>query len=56
MSNRRLTPQQVHEIRTRYAASNGPSIRQLAKEYGVSKSLIWRILHHEIYKEGVADD
>lgn len=46
-----LTLDHAREIRARYAAPRHPSIRQLAKEYGVSKSLVWRILHDEIYRE-----
>lgn len=48
---KRLTLEQVREIRQRYGSVNSPSIRQLAAQYGVSKSLIWRILKHQIYRE-----
>lgn len=53
--NKRLTLEQARQIRTRYTTGpNRPSIRKLAKEYQVSKSLIWRILHNEIYREETA--
>lgn len=44
-----LTAAQVSEIRTRYASSERTSLRMLAKEYGVSKSLIQRIIQRKIW-------
>lgn len=57
MMTRKLTLDQVREIRARYGGVNPPSIRQLAIRYGVSKSLIWKIIHNQIYreKEGVSE-
>lgn len=47
--NHRVTEQQVREIRARYASSKTPG-RQLAREFGIHFSTIYRILRREIWK------
>lgn len=45
----KLTQEQVNEIRRRYAAG-GITVRQLAKEYPVSKSEVHNIIRQEVWK------
>jgi len=48
-SRARLTEDEVHTIRRRYAEAGGayngsPSMRELGEEYGVTRTNIWRIV------------
>jgi len=41
----------ICEIRTKYADNKyQTSMRKLAKEYNISKSLVFKIIHYDIYK------
>lgn len=46
----KLTSSQVEEIRTRYV--NGERPKELALEYGVGRSHIYKIHHRELWKNG----
>jgi len=46
----KLTQEDAHEIRQRYLAG-GETLRGLAEEFGVAKSLIWRIKEGQSWKE-----
>lgn len=43
---RKLSDEEVREIRARYWPKS-PSMRQLAEEYGVGLTTIWRILNDD---------
>lgn len=44
----KLTYEQAKEIRKLYAETP-ISVRKLAKQYGVSKSLIWKVISFQVY-------
>lgn len=48
-----LTWQDVRAIRSRYARGK-VSLSELARDYGVSKVAIFKIVHHETWKEASA--
>ena len=49
--NRRLTQEQVREVRKRYAEGEWGIGRKLAKEYNVSHSTIYATVYNRLYKE-----
>jgi DNA-binding transcriptional ArsR family regulator len=42
---RRLTAEKAAEVRRRYVARNAPTIHELAKDFGVARVTVWRVLH-----------
>ena len=52
VSKAKFTNEQANQIRKEYICySNDYGILALAKKYGVSKSVIWNIIHNKTYKE-----
>jgi hypothetical protein len=49
--NRRLTQEQVREVRKRYAEGEWGIGRKLAKEYNVSHNTIYATVYNRLYKE-----
>lgn len=49
--NRRLTQEQVREVRKRYAEGEWGIGRKLAKEYNVSHNIIYATVYNRLYKE-----
>lgn len=51
MGNGQLEWDTVCEIRKKYTDNKyKTSMRKLAKEYGISKSLVFKIIHYQVYK------
>lgn len=48
---RKLTDEEVMRIRRRYAKDKSCSVRSLAAEYDVSKSLIFKIIKFQVYRD-----
>ena len=51
LSTATLTYSQAEEIRRKYAEGN--SIRKLAKEYSVEKTVIWRVINNKTYTKPI---
>jgi hypothetical protein len=53
----RFTDEQVNQIRSEYRRnSRETGTRALAKRYGVSHAMIWKIVNHEAYKSVTKGD
>jgi Mor family transcriptional regulator len=51
LSTATLTYSQAEEIRRKYTEGN--SIRKLAKEYSVEKTVIWRVINNKTYTKPI---